>query len=89
MCLSYDRAGREPGYKEDESPDDYSVYALNPNRDNTNLNHDSIYKYFIGMDPTDKTFYFQQSLRNTIYLHKWKVPSLGAIAYNDKLKLFC
>lgn len=86
-CLTTERGGNR-GYKEDESPNDYSAYAFDPNSQQTSLSLDSIDKYFIGMDPTDKTFYFQQSLSGTIYLRKWKVPSLGAIAYNDKLKLF-
>ena len=88
-CLTTERGGNR-GYKEDESPNDYSSYAFNPNSSlrRTSLSLDSINKYFIGMDPTDKTFYFQQSLSGTIYLRKWKAPSLGAIAYNDKISFF-
>lgn len=78
-CLTTERGGVY-GYKEDESPSDYSSYNVE-----TNMYLDSNSKRFIGMDPADKTFYFQNSLSGTIYLHKWKVPSLTEVAYSNKL----
>ncbi len=83
-CLTTERGGVY-GYKADESPSDYSSYALDPAIANTRMSLDSNFKRFIGMDPADKTFYFQRNLSGTIYLHKWKVPSLTEVAYSNKL----